>query len=121
MNVFVLPIISYKGKLCFSFKLLTNNLISEKPKKSEQALSYKQRKERESERRRLKTAITRAEQESDRLDKLISEKAAQLSELTDYQEAMALSEEIESLRVEQEKALEQWEAASLALEEFGDD
>lgn len=94
---------------------------AEKPKKSEQALSYKQRKERESERRRLNTAITRAEKESDRLDKLISEKAAQLAELSDYQEAMALSEEIENLRVQQEKAIEQWETASLALEEFGDD
>lgn len=94
---------------------------SQKPQMSENALSYKQQKERESERRRLNTAITRAEQESDRLDKLISEKAAKLAELTDYQEAMALSEEIESLRQEQEKAMEQWEAASLALEEFGDD
>lgn len=96
-------------------------VTAEKPKKSEQAISYKQRKERESERRRLNTAITRTEQESDRLDKLISEKAAQLAELSDYQAAMALSEEIESLRVQQEKAMEQWETASLALEEFGDD
>ncbi len=95
--------------------------VAEKPKRSEQAISYKQRKERDSERRRLNTAITRAEQESDRLDKLISEKAARLAEFTDYQAAMELSEEIESLRVEQEKALERWEAASLALEEFGDD
>lgn len=98
-----------------------SSAADEKPKISEQALSYKQRKERESERRRLKTAITRAEQESDRLDKLISEKAAELAGLTDYQAAMALSEEIESLRVEQEKTMEQWENASLALEEFGDD
>ena len=102
-------------------KIETNGEVPQKPKKSEQALSYKQRKERESERRRLNTAISRAEQESDRLDKLVNEKAAQLAELTDYQQAMALSEEIEALRVEQEKAMEQWEAASLALEELGDD
>ena len=102
-------------------KIEINGEAAEKPKKSEQAISYKQRKERESERRRLKTAITRAEQESDRLDKLINEKAAELAELTDYQKAMALSEEIEALRVEQEKTMEQWEAASLALEGIGDE
>lgn len=87
-------------------------------KKSEQALDYKQRKERESERRKLGTRIERAERRIEELDELINAKTEELSSLSDYQKAMALSEEIENLRLEQEAAMEDWEAASAALEEM---
>lgn len=87
-------------------------------KKSEQALDYKQRKERESERRKLGTRAERAERRIEELDELINTKTEELSALSDYQKAMELSEEIERLRVEQEAAMEDWEAALSKLEEM---
>ena len=92
--------------------------VREKPKKSEQALDYKQRKERESERRKLGTRIERAERRIEELDELINTKTEELSSLSDYQKAMELSEEIERLRLEQEAAMEDWETSSAALEEM---
>lgn len=91
---------------------------AQKPEKSPKTNDYKQKKERESERRKLNTRITRAEAEIDRLDALIAEKTDQLSGMTDYKEAMELSGEIEQLRTKQEEAMADWEQASLALEEF---
>ena len=52
------------------------------------------------------------------LDSLIEQKTNELSGLTDYQKAMELSNEIEELRTRQEQAMQTWEEASLALEEF---
>ena len=94
--------------------------VSEKPKKSENALDYKQRKERESERRKLNTRISNAEKRIEELDAEIFAKTEELSTITDYQKAMELSEELERLRLEQETAMEEWETASAALEEFDD-
>lgn len=90
--------------------------VSEKPKLSEQALDYRQRKERESERRKLRTKTERAEKRIEELDSEIAAKTEALSALTDYKAAMELSEEIESLRLEQDAAMEEWEAALAALE-----
>lgn len=91
---------------------------AQKPEKSPKTNDYKQKKERESERRKLNTRITRAEAEIDRLDALIAEKTDLLSSMTDYKEAMELSGEIEQLRTKQEEVMADWEQASLALEEF---
>ncbi len=91
---------------------------AQKPEKSPKTNDYKQKKERESERRKLNTRITRAEAEIDRLDALIAEKTDLLSGMTDYKEAMELSGEIEQLRTKQEEVMADWEQASLALEEF---
>lgn len=97
-----------------------SQMVTEKPKVSENALDYKQRKERESERRKLRTKTERAEKRIEELDNEIAAKTEELSSLSDYQKAMELSEEIERLRLEQETAMEDWEAASAALEEFDD-
>lgn len=94
------------------------NTPAEKPKRSGQALDYKQRKERESERRKLAGKVSRLEKRIEELDAEINAKAEELSALTDYREAMALSEEIEKLRAEQENAMEEWELSAAALEEF---
>lgn len=94
--------------------------VTEKPRLSENALDYKQRKERESERRKLNTKLTRAEKHIEELDEEINAKTKELSSLSDYQKAMELSEEIERLRSEQEKEMEEWETASAALEGFDD-
>lgn len=91
---------------------------AQKTEKSPKVNDYKQKKERESERRKLNTRITRAEAEIDRLDALIAEKTDQLSGMTDYKEAMEFSGEIEQLRTKQEEVMADWEQASLALEEF---
>lgn len=94
--------------------------IAEKPKLSENALDYKQKKERESERRKLNTRISRAEKLIEELDASINVKTEELSELSDYQKAMELSEEIEVLRLRQEAAMAEWENASLELENYDD-
>lgn len=85
---------------------------------SEQALSYKQRKERESERRKLIGKVSRLEKSIEELDSKIAEMTDQLSNLADYKEAMELSEQIEQLRQEQESAMEEWEQVSAELESF---
>ena len=72
----------------------------------------------DSERRKLNTRVTRAEAEIEQLDALIEEKTAELTGLTDYQKAMDISTEIEEFRAKQEQAMQAWEEASLALEEF---
>lgn len=87
-------------------------------KKSDKPNEYKQRKERESERRKLCTKISRAEDEIAKLDEQIAEMTQSLSGLTDYQKAMELSAQIEALHARQEEVMSQWEEASLALEEF---
>ncbi len=89
-----------------------------KPQKPEKVNDYKLKKERESERRKLNTKVTRSEKEIEELDALIAAKTEELSGLTDYQLAMELSNEIEELRQKQEEAMAVWEEASLALEEF---
>lgn len=114
---------SYLGNYDFYIEKQQNTqsaAAAEKPKLSENALDYKQRKERESERRKLHTKIERAEKRIEELDNEINAKTEELSSLADYQKAMELSEEIERLRSEQEKAMEEWETASAALEEFDD-
>lgn len=90
----------------------------EKPAKTEKVNDYKLKKERESERRKLNTKVNRAETEIEELDALIEQKTNELSGMTDYQKAMELSAEIEELRSRQEQAMQTWEEASLALEEF---
>lgn len=101
-------------------QMAVEQTAAEKPKLSESALDYKQRKERESERRKLHTRIERAEKRIEELDAEINAKTEELSTLSDYQKAMELSEEIEALRQEQESAMEEWETASAALEGFDD-
>ena len=106
-----------------AYALTIMNTADEKPAavsaaKTEKVNDYKQKKERESERRKLNTKVTRAEKEIEELDELINGKTEELSGMTDYQAAMKLSEEIENLRKKQEEAMSVWEEASLALEEF---
>ncbi|MCH5207411.1 MAG: ABC-F family ATP-binding cassette domain-containing protein [Oscillospiraceae bacterium] len=93
----------------------------EKPKKSDSALDYRQKKERESERRKLNTKVSRLEQQIEESDALIAEKTKELAELSDYQRAMELSAEIAELQKAQESAMEEWEDASAKLEEFDND
>ncbi|MCH5205854.1 MAG: ABC-F family ATP-binding cassette domain-containing protein [Oscillospiraceae bacterium] len=95
--------------------------VPEKTKKSDNAADYKQRKARDSERRKLVSAAARSEKEIERLDELINAKAAELSGLSDYKAAMELSEEIEALRKAQEEEMERWEQAQTALEGFDND
>lgn len=114
---------SYLGNYDFYIEKQQNTqslAVTEKPKLSENALDYKQRKERESERRKLHTKIERAEKRIEELDGEINAKTEELSALSDYQKAMELSEEIEQLRSEQETVMEEWETASAALEGFDD-
>ncbi|MCH5203795.1 MAG: ABC-F family ATP-binding cassette domain-containing protein [Oscillospiraceae bacterium] len=93
----------------------------DKPKMSDSALDYKQKKERESERRKLNTRVSRLEKQIEELDEQISAKTEELAGLSDYQRAMELSAEIDELQKAQESAMEEWESASARLEEFSND
>ena len=91
---------------------------TEKQEKPAKTNDYKQRKERESERRKLNTRVTRAEKEIEELDEKIAALAEELTGISDYQLAMEKSNELEELRARQEQVMSEWEEASLALEEF---
>lgn len=91
---------------------------TEKQEKPAKTNDYKQRKERESERRKLNTRVSRAEKEIEELDEKIAALAEELSGISDYQLAMEKSNELEELRARQEQVMSEWEEASLALEEF---
>ena len=88
-----------------------------RPKKTG-ANDYKLKKERESERRKLNTRITRAENETEELDGKIADLTDKMSAMsgTDYQSIMEMSEELERLRERQEEVMRDWEEAALALE-----
>ncbi len=93
----------------------------EKPKISESALDYKQKKERESERRKLNTKVSRLEKRIEEIDVLISEKTDELNTVEEYERTMALYTEISELQAEQENAMKEWEEALKKLEEFEND
>ena len=86
------------------------------------ANDYKLKKERESERRKLNTRVTRAEKETEELDGKIAAINEEMPQTgTDYQRIMELSEELERLRERQEEVMLDWEEALELLEGFDDD
>ena len=81
---------------------------------------YKLRKQKESELRKLKTRVRRAEEEIDGLDRETAELAGRLSDpetASDYEKALELTQRMEELRARQEKLMESWEALCQELEE----
>lgn len=91
------------------------------PKKTG-ANDYKLKKERESERRKLNTRVTRAEKETEELDGKIAAVNEEMSRAgTNYQRVMELSEELDRLRGRQEEVMRDWEEALELLEGFDDD
>ena len=81
---------------------------------------YKLRKQKESELRKLKTQVRRAEEEIDNLDRETAELASRLSDpetASDYEKALELTQRMEELRARQEKLMESWEALCQELEE----
>ena len=97
------------------------SVSEEKPKISESALDYKQKKERESERRKLNTKVSRLEKRIEEIDVLISEKTDELNNTEEYERTMALYTEISELQAEQETAMKEWEESLKKLEEFEND
>ena len=91
----------------------------EKPQKTVQRVNaYKQRKERESEIRRLQGKIRRAEAEIDRLDGEIARCNAALSTpevAADYTRVLELTQTLEDFTAAQLEEMEQWEQMSAAL------
>ena len=76
--------------------------------------------EKESELRKLKTRVRRAEEEIDGLDRETAELAGRLSDpetASDYEKALELTQRMEELRARQEKLMESWEALCQELEE----
>ncbi|MCH5324773.1 MAG: ABC-F family ATP-binding cassette domain-containing protein [Eubacterium sp.] len=92
----------------------------EKPVKKEN--DYKLKKQRESERRKLRTAIERAEAEIERLGEEIEQKTALLSDpeyATDYEKAAALSLELEQLHQKESELTDRWAELSEEEERLG--
>ena len=97
---------------------------AEEPERTEKTQpkqnDYKLRKQRESELRKLKTQVRRAEDEIDRIDQETADLAARLSEpevASDYEKALELTQRLEELKARQEEAMETWEALCQELEE----
>ena len=81
---------------------------------------YNLTKQKESELRKLKTRVRRAEEEIDGLDRETAELAGRLSDpetASDYEKALELTQRMEELRARQEKLMESWEALCQELEE----
>lgn len=88
--------------------------IAAPPKNNE----YKQRKERDSEERRLKGQIKRCEETIEKLEKKTAAINAMLAlpeTAADYEKIMELSTELEKLQSNQEELLEEWENRHNAL------
>ena len=80
---------------------------------------YKQRKELQSELRKLTTRVKRLEEEIDAVETALSELTQALSDpvaASDYEKALALTEQIEEKKAEQEALLIEWETTSEKLE-----
>ena len=85
---------------------------------------YKQRKERDAERRKKKAALARLENEIENNDARqaeIEEKIADPQLSADYQALTEATEELQALRGQAEELLERWTALSEELEKEGDD
>jgi ATP-binding cassette subfamily F protein 3 len=82
---------------------------------------YKQRKERDSEERRLKGKIKRCEESIESLENKTAAVNAVLAlpeTAANYEMIMELSAELEQMRVKQEELLEEWENLHAQLAEF---
>ena len=85
---------------------------------------YKQRKERDSEQRRLKGRIKRCEAAIEKLEKKTADVNAVLAlpeTVADYEKIIELTEELEKLQSKQEELLEEWESLHNALCEYVDE
>lgn len=81
---------------------------------------YKERKEKESRLRRLKTALAKAENDIEELERKIAESTELLSQpeySSDYEKAMKLSVEIEQMRQTEEEKTAEWLQLSEKLED----
>lgn len=88
----------------------------EKPKINE----YKLKKERESNIRKLKGAISRCEKEIEETEFEIEKKDSELQApevAASYEKITEISNDLEALRIKQEELLEKWEKLQLELEE----
>lgn len=90
-------------------------------KSSENANLYKLRKERQSEIRKLKTLISKLEKDIDETEKIISENNDLLSNekiTSDYEKVLSISAVIDSEQNKLKSFIDEWEDASIKLEEF---
>jgi ATP-binding cassette, subfamily F, member 3 len=91
------------------------------PEETPKNNDYKQRKERESEERRLKGRIKRCEDSIEELEKktaCINAALALPETAVNYEKVMELSAELERLRLKQEELLAEWEDMHNELAEF---
>ena len=83
--------------------------------------AYKLNKERESERRKLKTLLQRTEQEISACEERITQANAELQDpavSADYEKVLALTEEISQLDRRVEELMETWEESTQRLNEI---
>lgn len=97
-------------------ELPDETVIEEKPKVNE----YKLRKERESNIRKLKGAISRCEKEIEETEEATMNKENEMQSpevASSFEKITEISNELETLRLRQEELLEKWEELQLELEE----
>ncbi|MBP5535906.1 MAG: ABC-F family ATP-binding cassette domain-containing protein [Bacteroidales bacterium] len=85
---------------------------------SQNKLNYQQSKERERELRKLRGAVEHAENEIERIEKELAVKDDLLAQASPATNEPGFYEAYQSLKDEQAKWLEQWEEATVALDDF---
>ena len=85
---------------------------------SQNKLNYQQSKERERELRKLRGAVERAENEIERIEKELALRDDLLAQASPATNEPGFYEAYQSLKDEQAKWLEQWEEATVALDDF---
>lgn len=98
------------------FVATTEKVKEEKPKVND----YKLKKERQSNLRKLRTKMTRLEQEIDELETLIFELESKIN-TAEYEELMKLTTQLEDETNKRDALYTEWEEASLELEEYEND
>ena len=88
---------------------------AESAKRTPKGNDYKLRKEAEAEKRKIRSALKRAEEEIDGMEQEISaleEKLLEPDVSTDYAAAMEITEQIQTLRQQLDDCMENWETLS---------
>ena len=100
---------------------LKQDVKVQKEKAAPKVDSYKLRKERESEKRKLGTAFKRCEEKIEKTENLLSETQAEIENpdsAADYEKIMALTEKLDELNNTLEQLYEDWENIQLRLAEL---
>lgn len=115
----------YAGDYDYYLEKKAETLIPTQPSQSEKTAppktAYAQSKDTQRKKRQIERTIERLENELAELEKFINDKTALLNTITsDYEQAYAIQQEIDTHTASYDLLLAQWEEANLQLEVFGE-